>query len=98
VVCISAVGIKGIFTSLIGGLINLAVGVVVLIALYGIYNDGFDSSGSSSASDDEEPRKRNTATDRCCYNCVYMSDSPNFCTKFNRPTSSTDHCGSHIWG
>lgn len=97
VVCISKVGIKGIFTSLIGGLLNLAVGAVVLIALYGIYNDGFDSSGSSSDSDDEEPRKRNT-TDPCCYNCAYMSGNSNFCTKFNRPTSSTDHCGSHIWG
>lgn len=97
VVCISTVGIKGIFTSLIGGLINLAVGVVVLIALYGIYNDGFDSSGSSSDSGDEEPRKRNT-TDACCGNCVFMSSSSQFCTKFNSPTHSTHHCGSHIWG
>ena len=97
VVCISTVGIKGIFTSLIGGLINLAVGVVVLIALYGIYNDGFDSSGSSPDSDDDEPRKRNT-TDACCSNCVFMSDSSNFCTKFNSPTYLTNHCGSHIWG
>ena len=98
VVCISTVGIKGIFTSLIGGLINLAVGVVVLIALYGIYNDGFDSSGSSSTSDDDEPRERNTATDPCCYNCVFMSGSPAFCTKFSRFTSLTDNCGSHSWG
>lgn len=98
VVCISTVGIKGIFTSLIGGLINLAVGVVVLIALYGIYNDGFDSSGSSSDSGDEEPRKRDTAFDPCCDNCAFRSSSSQLCTKFNRPTNSTDHCGSHIWG
>lgn len=98
VVCISKVGIKGIFTSLIGGLLNLAVGAVVLIALYGIYNDGFDSSGSSSTSDDDEPRERNTATDPCCYNCVFMSGSPAFCTKFSRFTSLTDNCGSHSWG
>ena len=99
VVCISKVGIKVIFSSLIGGLINLAVGVVVLIALYGIFNDGFDSSGSSSDSDeDEKSRKRNPAFDPCCNNCVYMSDRSCFCTKFNRPTNSTDHCGSHIWG
>ncbi|MGN1233407.1 MAG: hypothetical protein ACI4UJ_08195 [Candidatus Cryptobacteroides sp.] len=98
VVCISKVGIKGVFTSLIGGLINLAVGVVVLIALYGIYNDGFDSSGSSPDSDDDEPRERNTAFDRCCSNCVFMSDSSLFCTKFNHPTYLTDHCGSHIRG
>ncbi|MGM9790762.1 MAG: hypothetical protein ACI3Y9_10755 [Candidatus Cryptobacteroides sp.] len=98
VVCISKVGIKGIFTSLIGGLLNLAVGAVVLIALYGIYNDGFDSSGSSSDSGDEEPRKRDTAFDPCCDNCAFRSSSSQLCTKFNRPTSSTDHCGSHIWG
>ncbi|MGM9741251.1 MAG: hypothetical protein ACI3ZP_11665 [Candidatus Cryptobacteroides sp.] len=96
VVCISKVGIKGIFTSLIGGLLNLAVGVVVLIALYGIYNDGFDSSGSSSDSGDEEPRKRNT-TDPGCFNCAFRSSSSQLCTKFNHPTNSTDHCGSHIW-
>ena len=98
VVCISKVGIKGIFTSLIGGLLNLAVGAVVLIALYGIYNDGFDSSGSSSDSGDEEPRKRDTAFDPCCDNCAFRSSSSQLCTKFNRPTNSTDHCGSHIWG
>ena len=97
-ICIFQVGIGQIFSSFIGGLINLAVGAVVLTALYGIFNDGFDSGGSSPDSSDDEPRRRDTASDACCNNCVYLSDLGNLCTKFNRPTGLSGHCRHHIWG
>ena len=97
-ICIFQVGIRQIFSSFIGGLINLVVGAVVLTALYGIFNDGFDSGGSSPDSSDDEPRRRDTASDACCNNCVYLSDQGNLCTKFNRPTGLSGHCRHHIWG
>ena len=97
-ICIFQVGIGQIFSSFIGGLINLVVGAVVLTALYGIFNDGFDSGRSSPDSSDDEPRRRDTASDACCNNCVYLSDLGNLCTKFNRPTGLSGHCRHHIWG
>lgn len=63
-IAIFQVGIAAILAAAVGGVINILVGIVVIIAVYGLCRDGFSSKGGASDSSDGN-RRKNTGCDTC---------------------------------
>lgn len=88
------IGIGKLAASVAGGLLNIAIGGVVLTVIYAIFKDK-DLSGSSSGH--SEPKKRNGTFDGCCGNCSLWNESTSRCGRYGNLTSYGDHCNGHIW-
>lgn len=74
-----AVGIASIATSgaslvlgsLIGGVLNILIGIIICIAIYAFFKDGLDSPKSSRRGNDENDTKQ----DYSCSTCDYLRDA-----------------------